>query len=1023
MNNKRRRPRNEIDFCQEGVADLQPGQMGREAEIIPIEQFTLTDKLRLYHKQIIMAVGVLIALLVAYSYLKPPGLSTLRYYLETGKRDQQIYAIKQLEKYGRENSDVLPVLAVALHSKLLSIRNRAMGLLRKFKRDAVPELILVLESRMPNNVPAKIAALALLRELSAQEAKRQIYDICISSNSPDELRQAAIDTLVQLFPDYGRHYHLQDGRWYTNSEMRKKGYIKIDTSWRSFESLVQDAEACLAKAQHERQSLHKQLAGYHTKLPIADEWDQARTILRPWEIAAGKCGQAISALKSLKHISSNSKITDKIREFEAKVAQEVEALAEQLNQLGALLQQKEYLVFTLLAYEQALEICQQALAWQWTPKCPGRKLLQDYIWQQQQRIEALRERSPLPVLIDSIETKTTDNTAILQNIKNGMRRALWSSQQLLWFTRDASSLQRKFPSCWLMCRYKEMHWRHYQIKAKSVEEMGQDVILPKVILHVSYWKQENEKWLWEDVVTALSKAPDSANRESDLQALQQRLLAETCQQLWQKLKKWRIPWDKIEKLSAASQEEEKVSGSTLYRQTACDKIYLKDGRVLEGLIEKEDDTAISLLHFWQSSGGQQMIASHSLKRNKIKKMERIPDHIREFRLDTIKNQKMRKAKTRKSIAAIPLTSIRWEFPGGGSGWKYSDKRFEFYANTSDDFTKEIIFRTMQIFQGYERFFHVERNMQGKIKIYLFNSMREYYQATGGEIMNPAFYMPAKNYIVAGCDLHLYTRAVNEVKGHHSKVREQLAAQGQKIRQIREKIVKEKRRVHKKLDDAMRNGSIDRHRYNNAYRHIRLWEEEQNRVLNHYRNIFRKLKDKLYFYDYQNKKMLDRFAGNMIATLYHESFHAFLQNFLFSQKQVKSVPLWLNEGLAQFFENSFMQGRTLLIGQMEARRRKLLQQYIRASKTIPIERFLQSDSREFIVQDIRNLENSTIHYLQSWALVYYLAQKYDLTKTNFFASYVKDLWRGTPATTAFQRLINKPLKQFDKEWKDALIKKE
>lgn len=168
-------------------------------------------------------------------------------------------------------------------------------------------------------------------------------------------------------------------------------------------------------------------------------------------------------------------------------------------------------------------------------------------------------------------------------------------------------------------------------------------------------------------------------------------------------------------------------------------------------------------------------------------------------------------------------------------------------------------------------------------------------------------------------------------------------------------------------------------------------------------------------------MLEQYAGILISILYHEAFHAFLYNFLFSEEQVKFVPLWLHEGLAQFFENSFLEGDAFLIGQMDTKSVGLFKKFIQERKTIPLASFLVAESSEFIVKDQKDIENSSIHYLQSWAIVHYLAQNYNLRKGNFFLDYVHDLSQGVSPLVAFQNLIQQPLDSFDESWKSALLK--
>jgi len=145
--------------------------------------------------------------------------------------------------------------------------------------------------------------------------------------------------------------------------------------------------------------------------------------------------------------------------------------------------------------------------------------------------------------------------------------------------------------------------------------------------------------------------------------------------------------------------------------------------------------------------------------------------------------------------------------------------------------------------------------------------------------------------------------------------------------------------------------------------------------------------------------LDTEGENPFHTLYHEYTHALLRlNF-------RSLPIWLNEGLAEFFGNSTLSDKEVKTGTIDSGHLYLLNQ----SKLIPIETLLEvgHDSPYYNEKD-----RASVFYAESWAVVHFLmmnpeARQKQLMK-NFFAAYEKSGDQVEAARESFG-----DLKQFGK----------
>jgi tetratricopeptide (TPR) repeat protein len=125
--------------------------------------------------------------------------------------------------------------------------------------------------------------------------------------------------------------------------------------------------------------------------------------------------------------------------------------------------------------------------------------------------------------------------------------------------------------------------------------------------------------------------------------------------------------------------------------------------------------------------------------------------------------------------------------------------------------------------------------------------------------------------------------------------------------------------------------------------------------------------------------LDTEGENPYHTLYHEYTHALLRlNF-------SNIPLWLNEGLAEFFGNSTLGEKEIKTGTIDPGHLYILNQ----SKLIPIETLLEIDSNSPYYNEANR---ASVFYAESWAVVHFLmldeeARRKELMK-NFFTTWGK-----------------------------------
>ncbi len=137
--------------------------------------------------------------------------------------------------------------------------------------------------------------------------------------------------------------------------------------------------------------------------------------------------------------------------------------------------------------------------------------------------------------------------------------------------------------------------------------------------------------------------------------------------------------------------------------------------------------------------------------------------------------------------------------------------------------------------------------------------------------------------------------------------------------------------------------------------------------------------------------LDSGGDNPFHTLYHEYTHALLRlNF-------SNLPIWLNEGLAEFFGNSTLGDKEVRTGTIDPGHLYLLNQ----SKLIPIETLLEVDHNSPYYNE---MNRASVFYAESWAVVHYLMMDNEARKKqamrNFLSAWEKSGDQLEAARTAF-----------------------
>lgn len=134
------------------------------------------------------------------------------------------------------------------------------------------------------------------------------------------------------------------------------------------------------------------------------------------------------------------------------------------------------------------------------------------------------------------------------------------------------------------------------------------------------------------------------------------------------------------------------------------------------------------------------------------------------------------------------------------------------------------------------------------------------------------------------------------------------------------------------------------------------------------------------------------------TLQHEAFHQFAHATI-----SHDLPVWVNEGIAQLFEEGLFTGKQFIVGQVPPRRLRQLKDDMERRKLTPFEPFVFT-SHEDWARNMRDREKGTTQYNQAWAMTHFLVYAADakgepLYRKRFF-NMLKQMRDGVDSRVAF-----------------------
>ncbi|MFP4222908.1 MAG: DUF1570 domain-containing protein [Phycisphaeraceae bacterium] len=156
---------------------------------------------------------------------------------------------------------------------------------------------------------------------------------------------------------------------------------------------------------------------------------------------------------------------------------------------------------------------------------------------------------------------------------------------------------------------------------------------------------------------------------------------------------------------------------------------------------------------------------------------------------------------------------------------------------------------------------------------------------------------------------------------------------------------------------------------------------------------------------------DKPPHRTLQTLQHEGFHQFAWAY------IGRLPLWLNEGLAEYFELSRLAGRKMTTGYSEAGRIDRVREAIREGRALSLRELVATTGKAWRETVAEDPAAGRLLYDQSWSVVYFLIHAAEGRYQEPFERYLLLLSEGESSSAAFREAFGADhIGEADRHWR-------
>lgn len=327
-------------------------------------------------------------------------------------------------------------------------------------------------------------------------------------------------------------------------------------------------------------------------------------------------------------------------------------------------------------------------------------------------------------------------------------------------------------------------------------------------------------------------------------------------------------------------------------------------------------------------------------------------------------------------------------------YHYTGRWFSLDASTDETTARRIIVRVEQVFTAYRQILAPRQATGRPLTVIVFGSLEEYQQYLGQlglKMDNRACFLERTNLLLAGTELGMYAAEMERVSIAHARLRKELETLEQ---QLPERL--------QRFSEHLKQSGL-------APTEIaRLLNQEKQKANKEITDRQRQVQAS----DRKNARMFEKVTAQTFVRLYHEAFHAYVENYVFPRTKYQ-VPRWLNEGLAVTVEGGQLEAGTLRVDAPERNVLRRLKADLQADP-LPLARLIEAGPESFVHTDHASVERSARYYTASWGLAYYLCFEKNLLAGLRLEEYVAPA-AGLSAQARLEKLVGMPLGQFERAW--------
>jgi len=160
---------------------------------------------------------------------------------------------------------------------------------------------------------------------------------------------------------------------------------------------------------------------------------------------------------------------------------------------------------------------------------------------------------------------------------------------------------------------------------------------------------------------------------------------------------------------------------------------------------------------------------------------------------------------------------------------------------------------------------------------------------------------------------------------------------------------------------------------------------------------------------------ERTYEEVFRTLYHEGFHQFMY-LCISQ----DCPLWLNEGLAEYFSEATWNGKGFETGQVPPERLMVVQKALREKELLRLQRLFSMESEEWLRSMRMEKQRAYVQYCQAWSVVHFFIHSDRGRHLPKLLDYLANVASGMNVDVAFERSFGKDVNAIERAWRRYIM---